>query len=176
MRTIARTVIGFALPFACLMSTAALAQRTTYDYRRQADFANIRTFAFRDAAPPGERTARIREALEAYCARHEADEIYRAGQRQGLPWAPIRTQDESLDDRHLHDRGFWVPVQHPELGREFLYAGGPFIMPAAPWRFARRPPLLGEHTAEVLAEVGGGEGERAGLRAARVVGEAGSTR
>jgi crotonobetainyl-CoA:carnitine CoA-transferase CaiB-like acyl-CoA transferase len=32
--------------------------------------------------------------------------------------------------------------------------GGPFIMPASPWRFARRPPLLGEHTDEVLAEVG----------------------
>ena len=103
----------------------------------------------RDAAP-GERMARIREALEAYCARHDADAVYRAGQKIGLPWAPIRTQDENLDDPHLSDRGFWVPVRHPELGRELLYAGGPFIMPAAPWRYARRPPLLGEHTAEVL--------------------------
>jgi crotonobetainyl-CoA:carnitine CoA-transferase CaiB-like acyl-CoA transferase len=91
------------------------------------------------------------EALERYCAQHTADEVYRAGQRHGFPWAPIRTQDENLDDPHLHDRGFWVPVRHPELGREFLYAGGPFIAPACPWRFARRPPLLGEHTAEVLA-------------------------
>ena len=104
------------------------------------------------AATPSERMSRIREALEQYCARHTADEIYRAGQRRGFPWAPVRTQDENLDDAHLHDRGFWVPVVHPELGRELLYAGGPFIMPAAPWRFARRPPLVGEHTAEVLAE------------------------
>jgi crotonobetainyl-CoA:carnitine CoA-transferase CaiB-like acyl-CoA transferase len=103
-------------------------------------------------APPAERMGRIRAALEAYCARHDADAIYRAGQRQGLPWAPIRTQDENLDDGHLHDRGFWIPVRHPELGRDFLYAGAPFIMPAAPWRFVRRPPLLGEHTAEVLEE------------------------
>jgi crotonobetainyl-CoA:carnitine CoA-transferase CaiB-like acyl-CoA transferase len=123
-------------------------------------------------AVPGERMGRIREALEAYCARHDADEIYRVGQRQGLPWAPIRTQDENLDDPHLHDRGFWVPVRHPELGREFLYAGGPFIMPAAPWRFARRPPSIGEHTEEVLVEAGVGEEERARLRAARVVGGA----
>ncbi|HLY38238.1 MAG TPA: CoA transferase [Candidatus Binatia bacterium] len=103
-------------------------------------------------APPAERAIRVRAALEQYCARHTADEIYRAGQRRGFPWAPIRTQDETLDDPHLHDRGFWIAVHHPELGRDFLYAGGPFIMPAAPWRFARRPPLLGEHTAEVLAE------------------------
>jgi crotonobetainyl-CoA:carnitine CoA-transferase CaiB-like acyl-CoA transferase len=108
------------------------------------------------AAEPGVRMARIRDALERYCALHDADEIYRAGQRRGFPWAPIRTQDENLDDPHLHDRGFWIPVRHPELGREFLYAGGPFIMPASPWGFVRRPPLVGEHTAEVLAEVGEG--------------------
>jgi crotonobetainyl-CoA:carnitine CoA-transferase CaiB-like acyl-CoA transferase len=93
------------------------------------------------------------EALEAYCARHTAEEVYRVGQQHGFPWAPIRTPDETLDDAHLHDRGFWVPVAHPELGRELLYAGAPFIAPACPWRFRRRPPLLGEHTAEVLAEV-----------------------
>src|SRR5437867_7534412 len=27
---------------------------------------------------------------------------------------PIRTPDENLDDPHLHDRGFWVPVRHPD--------------------------------------------------------------
>ena len=123
-------------------------------------------------AAPTERRRfyeRVAEALAAYCARHPADEVYRAGQRRGFPWAPIRTQDESLDDAHLHDRGFWVPVHHPELGRDFLYAGAPFIAPASPWRFARRPPLLGEHTAEVLAAAGVGEAEQAALRAAGAI-------
>src|SRR5262245_10182272 len=123
------------------------------------------------AAPEQRRRfhERVGEALAAYCARHPADEIYRAGQRRGFPWAPIRTQDECLDDPHLHDRGFWVSVHHPELGRDFLYAGAPFIAPGCPWRFARRPPLLGEHTAEVLAEAGIDAGEQARLRAAGVI-------
>ena len=94
------------------------------------------------------------EALGRYCSLHSADEIYRAGQSIGFPWAPCRTPDENLDDPHLHDRGFWVPVYHADLGREFLHAGAPFIAPACPWRFLRRPPLLGEHTAEVLAQIG----------------------
>jgi len=122
--------------------------------------------------PPADRArfyALVGVALEAYCARHTADEIYRAGQRQGFPWAPIRTPDENLDDPHLHDRGFWVPVRHPELDREFLYAGGPFIAPACQWRFARRPPLLGEHTEEVLAAAGIDPDERRELRAAGLI-------
>jgi crotonobetainyl-CoA:carnitine CoA-transferase CaiB-like acyl-CoA transferase len=103
------------------------------------------------------------DALRRYCALHTAEEIYRAGQALGFPWAPCRTPDENLGDPHLHDRGFWVPVHHPELGRDFLYAGAPFLAPGCPWRFARRPPLLGEHTAEVLREAataGQGDGGR----------------
>jgi crotonobetainyl-CoA:carnitine CoA-transferase CaiB-like acyl-CoA transferase len=108
-------------------------------------------------------------ALERYCARHTADELYRAGQSAGFPWAPIRTADENLDDPHLNDRGFWVPVYHPELEREFLYAGAPFIAPACPGRFVRRPPLLGEHTAEVLGEAGVSPIELAKLAGARAI-------
>ena len=122
----------------------------------------------RDAAP-AVRMAAIRDALERYCTLHTADEVYRAGQRAGFPWAPIRTQDENLEDPHLHDRGFWIPVRHPELAREFLYAGGPFVMPAAPWRFARRPPLVGEHTAEVLAEAGIDAAEQTAFRRAGAI-------
>jgi crotonobetainyl-CoA:carnitine CoA-transferase CaiB-like acyl-CoA transferase len=111
----------------------------------------------------------IASALEAYCARHTADECYRAGQRQGLPWAPIRSPDEALDDAHLHDRGFWVPVPHDDLGRDLLHAGAPFVAPAMPWRFARRPPRLGEHTAEVLRDAGIDDAEQDRLRAAGAI-------
>jgi crotonobetainyl-CoA:carnitine CoA-transferase CaiB-like acyl-CoA transferase len=113
--------------------------------------------ALRDPAVRADRRrfhAAMVTALERYCSLHTAEELYRAGQSAGFPWAPCRTADENLDDAHLHDRGFWVPVYHPELGRQFFYAGAPFIAPACPWRVARRPPLLGEHTAEVLAEAG----------------------
>jgi crotonobetainyl-CoA:carnitine CoA-transferase CaiB-like acyl-CoA transferase len=98
--------------------------------------------------------ARIAASLARYCAANDADTVYRAGQRAGFPWGTIRTPDEPLDDAHLHDRGFWVPVRHEDLGRDLFYAGGPFVAERMPWRVARRPPRLGEHTAEVLAEAG----------------------
>lgn len=113
--------------------------------------------------------ARIAEALARFCAANDADTVYRAGQRAGFPWAPIRTPDEPLDDAHLHDRGFWVPVAHEDLGRDLLYAGAPFVAEKMAWRFARRPPRLGEHTVEVLVEAGIGAADVASLRAAGAV-------
>ena len=48
------------------------------------------------------------------------------------------------------DRQFWVEVEHPELGRSFIYPGGAAIYSKTPWRISRRAPLLGEHNEEVL--------------------------
>jgi hypothetical protein len=50
MRTIPRIFIGLAVSLAPLVTTAALAQ-DSYDYRRDVNFAGIRTFAFK-ATPP----------------------------------------------------------------------------------------------------------------------------
>ena len=50
MRTIPRIFIGLAMSLAPLVSTAALAQ-DSYDYRRNVNFAGIKTFAFK-ATPP----------------------------------------------------------------------------------------------------------------------------
>ena len=50
MRTMPRIFIGLAVSLAQLITTAALAQ-DSYDYQRNANFAGIRTFAFK-ATPP----------------------------------------------------------------------------------------------------------------------------
>ena len=57
-----------------------------------------------------------------------------------------------LDDLHLHDRGFWQEVEHPELGHSFVYPGEAAICNGSPWRISRRAPLIGGHNAEILCE------------------------
>jgi crotonobetainyl-CoA:carnitine CoA-transferase CaiB-like acyl-CoA transferase len=64
----------------------------------------------------------------------------------------IRSPEEVLGDRHLQARGHFVELEHPELGLTATYPGAPFLAHASPWVMDRRPPLLGEHTSEVLAE------------------------
>ncbi len=44
-------------------------------------------------------------------------------------------------------------MEHPELGRSIRYPGAPYAFQRGRWRISRRAPMLGEHTAEVLAEL-----------------------
>ena len=78
------------------------------------------------------------------------EDIYRGGQERDFPWGAIRSMDEIMGDPHLEDRGFFVQVEHPELGRTFTYPGAAAIYNGSPWRISRRPPLIGEHNEEIL--------------------------
>ena len=95
---------------------------------------------------------RIQDALARYCMAFTKNELYDHAKQHGLLQAPVNTGADLVADAQLNARGFWVEVEHDELGQSFRYPG-PFV------RFSRttidskkRAPLLGEHTAEVLAE------------------------
>ena len=78
------------------------------------------------------------------------DDVYRESQEMGFSWGSVRTHDELPDDGQLNDRGFWVQVEHPELGETFTYPGAAAIWSDSPWGISRRAPLVGEHNDEVL--------------------------
>jgi crotonobetainyl-CoA:carnitine CoA-transferase CaiB-like acyl-CoA transferase len=106
-------------------------------------------------ADPGHRARHYGEvwrALKRLAQRHSAEELYRLGQKAGLPWGVIRAPEEVLDDRHLIARGHFVELVHPEIDRAVTYPGAPFVAHGSPWVMDRRPPLLGEHTAEIASE------------------------
>ena len=88
--------------------------------------------------------------LAAFIASLPAEEVYHAGQARGFTWGAIRAPEDLLEDAHLHDRGFWKEVQHPELGRNFTYPGEPALYNGSPWEISRRAPLIGEHNSEVF--------------------------
>ena len=68
--------------------------------------------------------------------------------------------DEIMGDPHLEDRGFFVEVEHPELGQSFTYPGAAAIYNGSPWNISRRAPLIGEHNQEILCgELGLNNGE-----------------
>ena len=77
-------------------------------------------------------------------------EIARRADDSGWMIAPVGTMADVATDRQLAARDFYQRVSHPDLGRE-LELVGPFArLSGSPAPPARRAPMLGEHTAEVL--------------------------
>jgi len=93
-----------------------------------------------------------REALYLIASKLTTSEFFVQAQQRGIACGAVYAPDEALADAHFRSRGYPVEVEHPELGRSFTYPGLPFTGDAIP-RTIRRAPLLGEHTAEVLAEL-----------------------
>ena len=79
-------------------------------------------------------------------------DLWKDGQAEGLAWAPMRYPEENLADEHWAARGTFAEVEYPELGKSFAQINAKWVCEQVPWAASRRAPLLGEHTAEVLAE------------------------
>jgi len=72
----------------------------------------------------------------------------------GIPCAPINTIDRVFEDPQVLARGMKLNVPHPTAGSVPL-VGSPLKIPSAPVEFRLPPPLLGEHTADILQELCG---------------------
>ena len=86
----------------------------------------------------------------------------------GIPAGPINSVAESLRSEQTVVRDMVTTVRHPEIDQLELL-GIPFRFAATPASIRRPPPLLGEHTDEVLVELGVTSAEIAGLRADGVI-------
>ncbi len=88
--------------------------------------------------------------------------IFRKGKRedwlrrlieQDVPAAPINTLDEVFVDPQVRTYGFPIEVEHPKMGKMKLI-GNAVDMSRTPPSIDRPPPVLGEHTEEILASLG----------------------
>lgn len=71
----------------------------------------------------------------------------------GVPCGEIRDYGEVFADPHLERRGFFVELSHPVLGKARAL-NSPLRLTRTPPRLERAGPLLGEHSLEVLGEIG----------------------
>ena len=76
----------------------------------------------------------------------------------GVPCGEIQDYGQVFADPHLRERGFFVDLPHATLG-SVRALGTPLRLGASPARLERAGPLLGEHSAEVLREIGHSDDE-----------------
>ena len=85
-----------------------------------------------------------------------------------VPCGPIQGVLEALGSEQAQARQMTVDVEHPLLG-SIQQVGVPFKLRATPATIRTAPPLLGEHSAEILAELGYDDGAVAQLRSDGVI-------
>jgi crotonobetainyl-CoA:carnitine CoA-transferase CaiB-like acyl-CoA transferase len=82
-------------------------------------------------------------------ARHWVEALTEAG----VPCGALQTYDQVFHDPHLTARGFFSDAPHETLG-PVKQVGSPMRLSETPARIARAGPLLGQHSAQVLSELG----------------------
>ena len=107
--------------------------------------------------------------LAAMAATRGRDEWIAMLEEVGVPCGPINDVGEVFANEQVQARGMAVDLPHPAAGKVTLVRS-PMKMSATPATSAKAPPLLGEHTDEVLRDVLGKSGnEIAALRGKGVV-------
>ncbi|MCV7356031.1 CaiB/BaiF CoA transferase family protein [Mycolicibacterium fluoranthenivorans] len=104
-----------------------------------------------------------------WCADKTKAEVLGLLEKAKMPAAPLYSPQEVLDDPHIRAMGYLQRVPFPGASREVPIIETPFRMSATPGTIRRRAPLLGEHTDEVLGEIGYGAAEIDRLRAGGIV-------
>jgi crotonobetainyl-CoA:carnitine CoA-transferase CaiB-like acyl-CoA transferase len=132
---------------------------------------DLRDPKYQDPAVITANASHIIDGLVAdFIASLPAEEVYHRAQERGFTWGAVRPPEALLDDPHLEDRGFWKEIEHPELGRSFVYPGEAAIFSGSPWRISRRAPLIGEHNVEIFCDqLGLSRGELSVLAENRVI-------
>jgi len=102
--------------------------------------------------------------LDAHFAQRDADEWLARLSAARIPCGPVNTLADILSDEHFLARGGLMTMAHPLAG-ELRALANPIHFSETPPIYERHPPLLGQHTEEVLAEAGYSAAEIAAFQA-----------
>ncbi len=124
---------------------------------------------FADDAVRGENSAEISRVVGLWCASLTRDEALDALAKAKIPSGPIYTPREALQDAQIEAAELLPLRGFPGMSQPYPLAPHPVDMSGTPAEFRMPAPQLGEHTDEVLRELGFDAAAIASLREQKVV-------
>ena len=109
---------------------------------------------FKDDITRGDNGELISERLATWCAERTSAEVLEAMEEARLPAGPIMSPQDVLEDPHIAAKGLFQPVQYPGLDIPAPLMRTPVELSETPGEIRTRAPTLGEHTDEIMKELG----------------------
>jgi crotonobetainyl-CoA:carnitine CoA-transferase CaiB-like acyl-CoA transferase len=106
--------------------------------------------------PLTERVAHLEtlyELVETEAPKHATAEWVTFCDEVSIPCMPVLSLEQLPDDEHMKAVGMFGHAEHPSEGA-YKTIRAPVSFSSAPFRIRRHAPRLGEHTAEILREIG----------------------
>ena len=124
---------------------------------------------FADDDSRGRHGHLLSERMGRWCAGRNSDDIVQILGEAMIPCAPVLSPQQALDHPQVQALGLLQATDYPGLPRPAPVAAVPIWMSATAPVARQRPPQLGEHTDQILDELGYAAADIDALRAASVI-------
>ncbi len=124
---------------------------------------------FKDDISRGDNGELISERLAKWCAERTSKQALEAMEAVRLPAGPVLSPQQVLEDPHIAAKGLFQAVPYPGMDEPAPLMKTPVELSRTPGEIRTRAPTLGEHTYQIMGELGYTDAEIAELRDKRVV-------
>lgn len=122
----------------------------------------------KDQSCTGEKKEQLMKELKEVFLTKTRDEWLKIFKGKDICYSPVNSIEEVFTDQHVLDREMLLNIDHPKEGK-IKQIGFPIKFSKIPCAFRSPPPVLGQHTNEVLTKLGYDEAGIASLRKFKVI-------
>lgn len=124
---------------------------------------------FGDDLARGQHGEYLSGIMSEWCTQFTREEALGRLEEGRVPAGPVNSPREVLQDEAFRAAGAFHPVQYPGVKEPVPLTATPVTLSRTPPAIERRPPRTGEHTEEVLSEIGYSAERIASLRSQGIV-------